>query len=104
VRLALNGFPAPAAGGADRALRGPADHETTGSKLGDLRNVALVLVMRDLLTRRSEVAALDVADIADDRDGSGTAMIRRSKTDQTGEGAELYLSPRITDHLRRCAE
>jgi hypothetical protein len=45
-----------------------------------------------------------VADIADDRDGSGTAMIRRSKTDQTGEGAELYLSPRITDHLRRCAE
>jgi integrase len=60
--------------------------------------------MRDLLARRSEVAALDVADITHDRDGSGTAMIRRSKTDQTGDGAELYLSPRAMDHLRKWLE
>lgn len=60
--------------------------DTAGSRLSDLRNLALVLVMRDLLARRSEVVALDVADIAHDPDGSGTAMIRRSKTDQTGEG------------------
>jgi integrase len=31
-------------------------------------------------------------------------MIRRSKTDQTGDGAELYLSPRAMDHLRKWLE
>jgi hypothetical protein len=40
-----------------------------------------------------------VADITDDRDGSGTVMIRHSETDQTGEGAELYLSPPTMNHL-----
>ena len=68
--------------------------DTAGSQLSDLRNLALVLVMRDLLARRSEVVALDVADIAHDPDGSGTAMIRRSKTDQTGEGAEVSRASR----------
>ena len=78
--------------------------EAAGTKVSDLRNVALVLVMRDLLARRSEVVELDVADIAHDSDGSGTAMIRRSKTDQTGEGAELYPSPRTIIHLRTWLE
>ena len=75
--------------------------ETSGTKLSDLRNLALVLMMRDMLARRSEVVALDVADITYDRDGSATATVRRSKTDQTGEGAELYLSPRTVTHLKR---
>ncbi|MBY0335742.1 MAG: tyrosine-type recombinase/integrase [Acetobacteraceae bacterium] len=65
------------------------------------RDVALLLVMRDLLARRSEAVALDVADIAANPDGSATALLRRSKTDQEGSGATLWLSPRTVAHLRR---
>ncbi len=75
--------------------------ETAGTRSIDQRDVALLLVMRDLLARRSEAVALDVADISYDPDGSGTVMIRRSKTDQTGEGRELYLSPPAVTQLRR---
>ena len=42
-----------------------------------------------------------MADIRYDRDGTGTALIRRSKTDQTGEGVELYLSAPAVTALRR---
>lgn len=58
-----------------------------------LRDVALLLVMRDALLRRSEVVALDVADLATGEDGAGTVRIRRSKTDQEGHGAVQWLSP-----------
>ena len=75
--------------------------ETAGVRSIDQRDIALVLVMRDLLARRSEAVALDVADISYDPDGSGTAIIRRSKTDQTGEGKELYLSPATVTQIRR---
>lgn len=74
--------------------------EAAGTRIIDQRDLALVLVMRDLLARRSEAVALDVADISYDRDGSGTVMICRSKTDQTGEGKELYLSPPAVAQLR----
>ena len=64
-----------------------------GDSLIDLRDRALLLVGRDMLARRSELVGLDVEDIQKGRDGSGTALIRRSKTDQNGLGAEVYLSP-----------
>ncbi len=50
---------------------------------------ALVRVMRDGLLRRSEAAALTWADIEAAEDGSGRLTLRRSKTDQDGEGAAL---------------
>ena len=65
----------------------------------DRRDVAMLLVARDLLARRSEVAALDVADVelgAED----GTVVIRRSKTDQEGEGATGYLGAEAVVALR----
>ncbi len=62
------------------------------------------MVMSDLLARRSEVVALEVADITYDRDGTGTAIIRRSKTDQIGRGIELYLSAQTVARLRRWLE
>lgn len=65
------------------------------------RDVALLLVMRDLLARRAEAVALDVGDIALTADGSATALIRRSKTDQEGGGATLWLSPRTVAHVTR---
>src|ERR1700761_916011 len=73
--------------------------ETTGMKLSDLRNLALVLVMRDMLGRRSEVVALDVVDIVYDCDGSARATIGRSNTDYSGNGPELYLLPTTVIHL-----
>jgi site-specific recombinase XerD len=65
------------------------------------RDLALLMVMRDLLARRSEAVALDVEHIAFAKDGSATALIARSKTDQEGQGAVRWLSPRTVTHLRR---
>jgi integrase len=63
------------------------------------RDVALLLVMRDLLAR--EAVALDVEDLTPAADGSATALIRRSKTDQEGGGTTLWLSPRAMAHVTR---
>lgn len=70
--------------------------------LGDQRDLALLLVARDLLARRSELVALRVEDVteAESGDGSGTALILRSKTDQAGEGAEGFLAPETMVALR----
>ena len=63
-------------------------------------DAALISTMRDALLRRSEAAALTWGDVEQVEDGTGRLMIRRSKTDQHGEGAVQYLS-RAT--LRRLA-
>lgn len=73
----------------------------TGDALIDRRDVALLLVARDLLGRRSEVCALRVGDIGRVDDGSGTVLIARSKTDQEGQGSVGYLAPRTVDALER---
>jgi integrase len=58
------------------------------------RDRALLLVAYDTGCRRSELAAITIADIeGPGSDGSGLLTIGRSKTDQTGEGAIAYLSP-----------
>ena len=57
------------------------------------RDTALLAVMRDGLLRRSEAAAIRWVDIEMAPDESGRLTIRRSKTDQTGVGAVLYLGP-----------
>lgn len=56
-------------------------------------DIAIIRTMRDALLRRSEAAALVWSDLAPNPDGSGRLTIRRSKTDQEGEGAVQYLSP-----------
>ncbi len=58
-----------------------------------LDDLALLQVMRDGLLRRSEAAALRWGDIEVHADGSGRLHVVRSKTDQTAEGAVLYLGP-----------
>lgn len=61
---------------------------------GDLtgyRDAAVIAVMSDALLRVSEVAALQVYDIEDLPGNRGVLHIRRSKTDQKGKGASLYL-------------
>jgi integrase/recombinase XerD len=61
--------------------------------LRDIRDRALVAVAYDTMCRREELVSLLVEDIAEAADGSGSILIRRSKTDTTGEGATAYLSP-----------
>lgn len=65
------------------------------------RDLAMLMVMRDLLARRSEAVALDVSHLAFAADGSATVLIARSKTDQEGQGEVRWLSPRTVTHLRR---
>ena len=61
--------------------------------LRDIRDRALVTVAYDTMCRREELVNLRIEDIAEAEDGSGSVLIRRSKTDTAGEGATAYLSP-----------
>jgi integrase len=63
-----------------------------GDSLFDLRDAALVAVAYDTLARRSELVSLDVEHIAMSDDGTGAALIVRSKTDQEGKGDFRFVS------------
>ncbi len=65
-----------------------------------VRNRALLLVARDIMGRRSELVELRVEDLKPAEDGSATILLRRSKTDQAGEGAVKWLSPRANDAVQ----
>ena len=66
--------------------------EATGDRLIDARNRALLAVAYDTLLRRSELVALRVADLATDKTGAATVLVRNGKTDAEGRGAQLYLA------------
>lgn len=67
-----------------------------------VRDCAMVACAYDLMTRSSELVALRWEDIAWDVDDAGGAncTIRRSKTDQEGQGATLHLTPATVKLLR----
>ena len=73
--------------------------EKSGLTVG-WRDSAMIRVMSDGLLRISELVALDVEDISQNDNGTGTAMIRRSKTDQAGEGAYIGLGKPTMDAIR----
>ena len=73
----------------------------TGDRLIDARNRALLAVAYDTLLRRSELAALRVADLTTDKTGAATVLVRNGKTDAEGRGAQLYLA---RDSLAMVAE
>lgn len=62
--------------------------EPLGDRLADVRDRALLLVGFAGAFRRSEVVSLDVDDVREVTEGL-RVMLRRSKGDQEGEGAEL---------------
>ena len=62
-------------------------------------DLALLEVMRDGLLRRSEASVLRWGDLEFHEDGSGRLHVLRSKTDQTAEGAALYLGPAAVESL-----
>ena len=74
--------------------------KAAGKGLRADRERPLLCVAYDTMARRSELVALEVGDLTFTADGSGTALIRRSKTDQAGEGARAYLSRETIRHLK----
>ena len=73
---------------------------TAGVGIRADRERALLCVGYDTMARRSELVAMDVEDFAWMDDDSGRVLIRRSKTDQAGEGSLAYLSPDTVAYLR----
>jgi integrase len=73
---------------------------TAGDNIRADRERALLGVAYDTMARRSEVVAMDVEDFSFMEDGSGRVIIRRSKTDQVGEGSLAYLSPDTVGYLQ----
>ena len=69
--------------------------------LAGLRDAALIAVASDALLRVSELVALEVGDIDW---GTSTVTVRRSKTDQEGEGAVLYLGQPTLRRVRAWLE
>jgi site-specific recombinase XerD len=67
--------------------------ESAGVGLRATRERALICVAYDTMARRGELVAFNCGDFKFQDDGSGRAIIRRSKTDQAGEGHVAYLSP-----------
>ena len=57
-----------------------------------LRNRAVLALAYDTLCRRSELVALQVSDLKVSAAGDGTVFLRRSKTDQEGEGTFRYVA------------
>jgi integrase len=73
---------------------------TAGDNIRATRERALIAVAYDSMARRSELVAMDVEDFGFMEDGSGRVIIRRSKTDQAGEGSLAYLSPDTVGYLQ----
>ena len=80
-------------------IGGARESEKAAKRRGDV-DVALISVMRDALLRRSEAIALTWADVELRDDGTALVTIRRSKTDQTGEGAVHYIGADATTALK----
>jgi integrase len=78
--------------------------ETAGEGLPSTRERALLCVAYDTMARRAELVALDCADLKFLEDESGRALIRRSKTDQAGEGHTAYLAPATVRYLKAWLE
>ena len=83
-------------------LNGPAGSEAKA--LQAVRDMALVSLAACSGLRRSELAALDWADIASEPDGSGRVTVRRSKTDQEGAGAVVAATPAAMADLAAWAD
>ena len=73
--------------------------DTAGEGIRPDRERALLTVAYDTMARRSELVALNVEDLMLLPDGTGRVLIRRSKTDQTGEGNTAYLSRETVRYL-----
>ena len=65
-----------------------------------IRDAALIGVMSSALLRVAEASALDAGDVSFQANGSALIEIRRSKTDQHGDGAVGYVTRAAAARLR----
>lgn len=65
-----------------------------GNSRLEMRDKAALWIASDSWCRASEIVAFRVRDLISQDDGSSLLFIARSKTDQYGQGAYAYLSPR----------
>ena len=72
-----------------------------GGDLRGIRDAALIGVVSSALLRVSEASALDAGDVSFQNDGSAHIEIRRSKTDQHGDGAVGHVAPAAAARLRK---
>lgn len=79
--------------GIDRNLRGRLLSACPDSLAGK-SDKTLVALGFEGLCRRSELAALTVEDVVENRHGQLAVLIRRGKADQNGDGRVVTLSPR----------
>ena len=63
-------------------------------------DLALLSVLRDGLLRRSEAHLLTWADVEFRNNGTALLQLRRSKTDQEGEGVVPYIGKHAADALK----
>jgi integrase len=75
--------------------------ECLGESLWDLRARALLLTAYCTLARSAELVALNVDDLKVSSAGDGYAVLRKTKTDQEGQGSHRYLAEPAIDALRR---
>ena len=66
-----------------------------------LRDIAMLHVAYDLLTRSSELVSMEWARLTLARDGSGLYRFGKTKTDQVGKGTQQYLRPETMQALVR---
>jgi integrase len=78
--------------------------ENAGVGLPATRERALLCIAYDTMARRSELVTFNRRDFKFLEDGSGRALIRRSKTDQAGEGHMAYLAPVTVRYLKEWLE
>ena len=74
--------------------------QNSGDGLRAERERALLCMAYDTMARRCELAALNFEDLTFLPNGTGTLLIRRSKTDTVGQGATPYLSRGTVWHLQ----
>ena len=79
-----------------RAVRGVLE---ASDDPADRQTLALLAVMRCGMLRRSEATSLLWEDYGEGR-GCATVLLRRSKTDQEGEGHVVWLSPLAREYVR----
>lgn len=73
--------------------------EEQRSGVASARDAAIVATASDAMLRVGELAALRINDLEMRDDGSGRLHIRRSKTDQEGNGAVLFLGAPTVQRL-----
>jgi site-specific recombinase XerD len=68
----------------------------------DVRDLALLLVGRDLMARASELVSITLEAVTFDEDGTATVMLHRSKT--STEALPYLIGPEATEALHRWLE